>query len=63
MIEKRLVGQLGDRYQNAELLELSRNNYLIANKVRLPVLGKPLNILARNKETLSKNGFLRMKDT
>lgn len=31
VIEKRLVGQLGDRYKHAQLLELSRNNYLISN--------------------------------
>lgn len=62
MIERRLVGQLGDRYTNAHLLELSRNNYLISNRVRLPVFGQAANLIERNKDTVGREGFVRMKD-
>ena len=40
VIERRLVGQLGDHFQDAQLIELSRNSYLISNRVRLPILGQ-----------------------
>jgi hypothetical protein len=39
VIERRLVGQLGDHFQHAQLIELSRNSYLISNSVRLPIVG------------------------
>jgi len=39
-IEQRVMAQLGDRFKNGKLLEISENSYLIAGGVRLPVLGK-----------------------
>lgn len=61
-IERRLVGQLGDRYKHAELLELSRNNYLISHRVRLPVLGRSCMLIEPSKENLARTGYQRMKD-
>lgn len=40
VIEKRLVGQLGDRFQHAQLVEIYRNSYLISNRVKLPIFGR-----------------------
>ncbi len=62
VIEKRLVGQLGDRFENAKLLELSRNNYLISNDIRLPVLGVPAPIAVRDKENVTTKAYIKMKD-
>ena len=63
VIEKRLVGQLGDRYEHAQLIEISRNSYLISNKVRLPVFGRSEPIIERTKESISNKGYLLMKDS
>ena len=63
VIEKRLVGQLGDRYEHAQLIEISRNSYLISNKVRLPVFGRKENIIERTEDSISKKGYLHMKDS
>ena len=57
-----MVGQLGERYENAKLLELSRNNYLISNDIRLPVLGHALPLTVRDKETVTTKGYIKMKD-
>lgn len=62
VIERRLVGQLGDHFQDAQLIELSRNSYLIQNRVRLPILGQQQPLHERNKETISRKGFQQMKD-
>lgn len=62
VIERRLVGQLGDRYTNAHLLELSRNNYLISNRVRLPVFGQAANLIERDKDSIGRVNFVKMKD-
>ena len=62
VIEKRLVSQLGDRYTHANLVELRPNSYLISQHVRLPVFGQSINLIERNDETISRKGFLAMKD-
>jgi len=46
-IENKLVGQLGDRYKNARLVEISENSYLITCDVRLPIFGKSLQRIER----------------
>ena len=58
MIEKRLVAQLGDRYEHAELIEISRDSYLISNKVRLPIFGRKEKIVERTRDSISKKGYL-----
>lgn len=63
VIEKRLIGQLGEPFQHAQLIELSRNSYLISNQVRLPILGQQQPIHERTKESISRKGFQEMKDT
>ena len=62
MIEKRLIGQLGDRFKHAQLIELSRQSYLISYNVRLPVFGKKATIMERTDENISKKNYLMMKD-
>ena len=62
MIEKRLVSQLGDRFTHANLIELRPNSYLISQKVRLPVFGQKVQPVERTDETMSRAGFLKMKD-
>ena len=62
MIEKRLVSQLGDRYVHANLIELRPNSYLISQHVRLPVFGRKVNPIERTDESISRKGFLLMKD-
>ena len=62
VIEKRLVQQLGDQYAHAELIEISRGSYLIQNNVRLPIFGRSLPRLERNKQSISKRGYLVMRD-
>lgn len=57
------MGQLGDRYEHAQLIEISRNSYLISNKVRLPVFGRRENLIERTKDSISKKGYLLMKDS
>ena len=52
VIERRLVGQLGDRFQHANLIELSRQSYLISNKVRMPIFGKKANLVERTDESI-----------
>ena len=56
------MGQLGDRYEHAVLLELSRNNYLISNEVRLPVLGVAAPLTVRDKDSITTKAFIKMKD-
>lgn len=63
MIEKRLIGQLGDRFQHATLIELSRQSYLISNSVRIPIFGRKANIIERTPESTSKKSYLLMKDS
>jgi hypothetical protein len=58
VIEKRLVGQLGEPFQHAHLIELSRHSYLISNYVKMPILGVKHQIHERNKESLSRKGFI-----
>ena len=62
VIEKRLVQQLGDQYAHAELIEISRGSYLIQNNVRLPIYGRSPPRLERNKQSISKRGYLVMRD-
>ena len=57
VIERRLIGQLGDPFQHAQLIELSRNSYLISNKVRLPVLGQQKPLHEPTKDNVSRKGF------
>jgi len=56
------VSQLGERFTHANLIELRPNSYLISQHVRLPVFGRPAQIVERSKETMSKKEFLTMKD-
>jgi hypothetical protein len=49
---------LGDRFKHAKLLEISENSYLIANNVRLPILGKQYSIGERTKSSISKRAYL-----
>lgn len=63
MIEKRLIGQLGERFQHATLIELSRQSYLILNNVRIPIFGRKANIIERTPESISKKSYLLMKDS
>lgn len=62
LIEKRLIGQLGERFQHAQLIELSRQSYLISNSVRLPIFGRKANIMERTDDNVSKKNYLLMKD-
>lgn len=50
--------QLGERYKNAKLLEVNENSYLIAQDIRLPVIGKQTFIHERNKFNISKKAYL-----
>lgn len=56
------MSQLGERFTHANLIELRPNSYLISQHVRLPVFGRPAQIVERSKETMSKKEFLTMKD-
>ena len=62
IIEKNLVGSLGDRFKNARLLEVSENSYLITTDVRLPILGKQFQIIERTKSSISKRAYLLNKN-
>lgn len=53
-----MVGQLGERFMHAKLLEVSENSYLITTDVRLPVFGKTLSLVERTKSSISKRGYL-----
>lgn len=54
-IERRLVGQLGDRFRDAQLLEVSEGSYLIRNRVKLPIFGKKLHaIILTKKDNIDK---------
>lgn len=59
-IEKRLVGQLGDRYKDAQLLEVSEGSYLIRNHIKLPLFGSSIKLLQRTKATTSTH-YLKNK--
>ena len=58
-IERRLVGQLGDRYKDARLIEVSEGSYLIKNIIKLAVLGKNVRPLKRSKDSITKKAYLR----
>ena len=57
-IEKYLLGQLGDRFKHAKLLEVSEGSYLITMDVRLPVFGKALTLANRDKKSILNQGYL-----
>lgn len=57
-IERRLVGQLGERFKNAQLLEVSEGSYLIQNQIKLPIFGKSIAPITRTKSSISKRAFL-----
>jgi hypothetical protein len=63
-IESFLLGQLGDRFKHAKLLEVSEGSYLITMDVRLPVFGKALNIEKRDMKSIlrDKAGYLLKRD-
>lgn len=64
VIERRLVGQLGDNFSKAQLIELSRNSYLISNQVRLPILGQQIRPIMRDKDNfIDRKGYVLMKDS
>lgn len=63
VIEKRLVGQLGERFVHADLIEINRNSYLISNRVRMPVFGRSVKPIERTEESISRKGYLLMKDS
>lgn len=60
-IERRLVGQLGDRYKDAKLIEVSEGSYLIQNHVKLPLFGSKKPIYQRTKTNFLKGPFLKSK--
>jgi len=60
-IEKRLVGQLGDRFKDAVLLEVSEGSYLIQNRVKMPIFGRSVHPLIRTKSSISKRAYLLTK--
>ena len=57
-IERRLVAQLGDRFKEARLVEVSEGSYLIQNRIRLPIFGKTVARLQRTKSNISKKEYL-----
>jgi hypothetical protein len=57
-IERRLVAQLGDRYRDARLVEVSEGSYLIQNRIRLPIFGSSVTRVARTKSSISKRDYL-----
>lgn len=57
-IERRLVAQLGDRFREARLVEVSEGSYLIQNRIRLPIFGKTVRRLQRTKSNISKKEYL-----
>ena len=60
-IERRLVGQLGDRFKDAKLLEVSEGSYLIQNRIKLPIFGRTINPVIRTKSSIDKRSFLLSK--
>ena len=60
-IEKRLVGQLGERYKDAVLLEVSEGSYLIQNRVKMPIFGRAIHPIIRTKSSISKRAYLLTK--
>lgn len=44
------------------MIELSRQSYLISNRVRLPIFGRKANIMERTEDNTSKKNYLLMKD-
>eukprot|EP00347_Sterkiella_histriomuscorum_P022188 403331364 len=57
-IERHLLGQLGDRFKHAKLMEISENSYLISADIRLPIFGRPFQLIERTKTSISKRGYL-----
>ena len=62
-IERRLVGQLGERYRDARLVEVSEGSYLIQNRIRLPIFGKNIAPIKRNKDNILKKTYLLEKQS
>jgi len=60
-IERRLVGQLGERFKDAKLLEVSEGSYLIQNRVKLPIFGRRIERTIRTKSSIDKRSFLLSK--
>ena len=58
-IERRLVGQLGDRYKDARLIEVSEGSYLIKNMIKLAIFGKTVKPLMRNEDSITNKKYLR----
>lgn len=56
------MGQLGERFEHAQLIEISRSSYLISNQVRIPIFGQKIKPTERTEESISKKGYLLMKD-
>ena len=57
-VERQVMGQFGDRFKHAKLLEISENSYLISHSIRLPILGKAHSIIERTKSSISKRAYL-----
>ena len=53
---------MGERFEHAQLIEISRSSYLISNKVRIPIFGQQIKPKERTEESISKKGYLLMKD-
>lgn len=43
------------------MLEISENSLLISQNIRLPVFGKPYQLIERTKSSISKRGYLLKK--
>ena len=53
---------MGERFEHAQLIVISRSSYLISNKVRIPIFGQQIKPKERTEESISKKGYLLMKD-
>ena len=58
-IERRLVGQLGDRYKDARLIEVSEGSYLIKNMIKLAIFGSKVVPLKRSEDSITNKKYLR----
>ena len=47
--EKQVISTLPQQYNNARLIEITETSYLIRNEVRLPILGKPVQMFERKR--------------
>ena len=45
-----VIGQLGDRYKDAQLLEVSEGSYLIRNRIKLPIFGRKMEKILLTKD-------------